>query len=36
MTNVMPIIKIRKEKAPCLCISHKQSAERLRYRMLFL
>ena len=26
MTNVMPIIKIRKEKALCLCISHKQSA----------
>ncbi len=36
MTNVMPAIKIRKEKAPRLCISHKQSAERLRYRMLFL
>ncbi len=26
MTNVTSIIKIRKEKALCLCVLHKQSA----------
>lgn len=36
MTNVMPIIKIRKEKALCLCKLHKQSAKRLLIRVLFL